>query len=47
MFKVDTHLHTVASGHAYGTVTEMAKAASLKGLEMIALTDHGDRKSVV
>lgn len=41
MFKVDTHLHTVASGHAFGTVTEMARAASLKGLEMIALTDHG------
>lgn len=41
MFKVDTHVHTIASGHAYGTVIEMAKAASLKGLEMIALTDHG------
>lgn len=37
----DTHVHTVASGHAYSTVIEIAKAASEKGLELVAITDHG------
>lgn len=37
----DTHSHTVASGHAYSTVEEYAKRAKEKGLEMIAITDHG------
>ncbi|TYP56691.1 phosphatase [Thermosediminibacter litoriperuensis] len=39
--EVDTHCHTVASGHAYSTVIENAKAAAQKGLRMIAITDHG------
>jgi len=37
----DLHTHTIASGHAYSTVTELVRAASLKGLELIAVTDHG------
>jgi putative hydrolase len=37
----DLHTHTVASGHAFSTVTELATAASGKGLELIAFTDHG------
>jgi putative hydrolase len=37
----DLHTHTVASGHGFSTVTEMASAASEKGLELIAFTDHG------
>jgi putative hydrolase len=37
----DLHTHTVASGHAFSTVTELAHAASGKGLELIAFTDHG------
>ncbi len=37
----DLHVHTIASGHAYSTVKEIAEAASRKGLKMIALTDHG------
>ena len=37
---LDTHAHTLASGHAYNTIREMAKAAADKGLEAIALTDH-------
>jgi putative hydrolase len=41
LIKADTHVHTVASGHAYGTVLEMANAAQEKGLELIALCDHG------
>ncbi len=41
MLKFDFHLHTVASGHAYNTILEIAKDASEKGLEAIAITDHG------
>lgn len=37
----DLHTHTVASGHGYSTLTENARAAALKGLELIAITDHG------
>jgi putative hydrolase len=37
----DMHTHTVASGHAYSTVNEMAQEASRKGLQAFALTDHG------
>jgi len=37
----DLHTHTIASGHAYSTVTELAVAAASKGIELIALTDHG------
>jgi len=39
--KVDLHTHTVASGHAYSTVREMAHTARAKGLDAIAITDHG------
>jgi putative hydrolase len=37
----DLHTHTIASGHAFSTVTEMAAAAADKGLELVAITDHG------
>jgi putative hydrolase len=39
--EVDTHTHTVSSGHAYSTVQEIAEQARLKGLKMFAVTDHG------
>ncbi|MGI9952469.1 phosphatase [Moorellaceae bacterium AZ2] len=39
--EADLHTHTVASGHAYSTVKELAEAAAEKGLKMIAVTDHG------
>lgn len=39
----DLHVHTVSSGHAYSTVQEMASAAGARGLELIAITDHGPR----
>ena len=39
--EADLHMHTIASGHAYSTVTEMALAAAGKGLKLIAITDHG------
>lgn len=38
---VDLHTHTVASGHAYSTVSENAEAASRKGLKLLGMTDHG------
>ena len=45
--EIDTHSHTLASGHAYNTIREMAASASGKGLKGLAITDHADRKSVV
>lgn len=40
-FVADLHVHTVASGHAYSTVAEIARVAADKELFLIALTDHG------
>ena len=37
---VDTHVHTIASGHAYSTLNDYIEEAKIKGLEMFALTDH-------
>ncbi|HJV36286.1 phosphatase [Geomonas sp.] len=37
----DLHTHTIASGHAYSTINELASAASQLGLKAIATTDHG------
>ena len=36
----DLHTHTLASTHAYSTVTEMVRAAGEKGLYSLAITDH-------
>ena len=36
----DLHTHTIASGHAYGTIREMALAASERKLSMLGLTEH-------
>ena len=36
----DMHMHTLASGHAYGTIREMAQAASEAGLVIIGITEH-------
>ena len=38
--ELDVHTHTVASGHAYATLTEMAKAASQKRLKLLGITEH-------
>ncbi len=38
---LDTHIHTLASGHAYSTLAEYVEMAREKGLELIAQTDHG------
>lgn len=37
---MDLHTHTVASGHAYSTLREMAKSASEKGVELLGITEH-------
>ncbi len=37
----DLHCHTIASTHAYSTVTELARAAAEQHLLAIACTDHG------
>lgn len=37
----DLHTHTIASGHAYSTLGEMAKAAAEKGLDVLGIADHG------
>ena len=37
----EIHTHTLASGHAYGTIREMAQAASEKGLSLLGISDHG------
>jgi len=37
---LDTHTHTIASGHAYNTINEMARSAADKGLKLLAITDH-------
>jgi len=37
----DLHTHTIASGHAYSTVNELASAAAQAGLQGLAITDHG------
>jgi putative hydrolase len=39
-FVLDTHTHTLASGHAYCTIKEMVAYAAEMGLEGIAITDH-------
>lgn len=38
--ELDVHTHTLASGHAYGTIREMAQAASEKGLKLLGITEH-------
>ena len=38
---VDTHVHSIASGHAFSTIEEIAAAAQRLGLEGVAITDHG------
>ncbi|AIS52943.1 phosphatase [Thermoanaerobacter kivui] len=40
---LDTHTHTISSGHAYSTITENAREAYKKGLKLICMTDHGPK----
>lgn len=38
--EIDTHTHTIVSGHAYNTMWEMARAAADRGMKGLAITDH-------
>ena len=37
----DMHMHTLVSGHAYGTIREMAADAAERKLQLIGITEHG------
>lgn len=37
----DLHTHTIASGHAYSTLSEMVAAGQAQGLELMGITEHG------
>lgn len=38
---VDTHTHSLASGHSYSTIREMAHMANQKGVRLLGITEHG------
>ena len=42
-FTLDTHTHTIASGHAYNTIDEMAVYAAGQGVTHLAITDHAPK----
>lgn len=42
-FLIDTHTHTLASGHAYSTMSEMIQAAKDKGLKYLGITEHAPK----
>ena len=37
---LDVHTHTVASGHAYSSLQEMAMTAAAKGIQILGITEH-------
>lgn len=41
MLKIDLHIHTIHSGHAYGTFYDVIEEAARKKMKMIAIADHG------
>lgn len=42
MYLSDLHTHSIASGHGTScTISDMAKEASLRGLKLLGITDHG------
>ncbi len=41
MYPVDLHMHTVASTHAYSTLSDYIAQAKRKGIKLFAITDHG------
>lgn len=42
-YLIDTHTHTLASGHAYNTIDEMTRKAADIGLFNIAFTEHAPK----
>jgi putative hydrolase len=41
MLKIDLHIHTIHSGHAYGSFYDVTREARRKKMNLIAITDHG------
>ena len=39
--EADLHIHTISSGHAFSTISEIIEAAKKNNLKTIAITDHG------
>ncbi len=37
---IDLHTHTLASGHAYSTIREMATEAARRGIQILGITEH-------
>ena len=37
---LDIHTHTIASGHAYGTIREMAESAGKRNLKLLGISEH-------
>jgi putative hydrolase len=40
-FLADCHTHTILSGHAFGTIRELAVEAAARGLKILGTTEHG------
>ena len=40
-FVADVHMHSLLSGHAFGTVRELAFEAAARGMKLIGVTEHG------
>lgn len=39
--EVDSHTHTISSGHAYSTLQENIETAANNNIKLLAVTDHG------
>jgi len=39
--EADLHVHTIASGHGFSTINEIAREAAARGLRAVGMTDHG------
>ena len=42
-FVLDIHTHTLASGHSYSTIREMAHTANERGLKLLGITEHAPK----
>ena len=40
-FVADVHMHSLLSGHAFGTIRELAAVAAERELKLIGVTEHG------
>lgn len=40
-FVADVHMHSILSGHAFGTIRELAFEAAARNLKLIGVTEHG------